>query len=242
MKKILPVMMTAVLTLTAAAAGCSAPNVNISIGGQSSVVAADSSVPPSDQSVSVVDEHKNESVSAVEESRNESVSTVEEPAQKTEYTAVALADKSLDEIKEIMGGTYQSEHVQLSNAFSSDGAPYLFNDDALPGFAFLIADNDYTGISVMNGAKLNDSISSDMTYSQIADIVGDLEGKLVGQEFNLVCQTTVDGYAVTFCFIENDYIRQNRESPASISPDVLRGGDPKLQSIGLRRPTVGVTA
>ena len=220
MKKILPVMMTAVLTLTAAAAGCSAPNVNISIGGQSSVVAADSSIPSAD----------------------ESVATVEEPAQETEYTAVALADKSLDEIKEIMGGTYQSEHVQLSNAFSSDGAPYIFNDDVLPGFAFLIADNDYTGISVMNGAKLNDSISSDMTYSQIADIVGDLEGKLVGQEFNLVCQTTVDGYAVTFCFIENDYIRQNRESPASISPDVLRGGDPKLQSIGLRRPSVGVTA
>ena len=155
------------------------------------------------------------------------------PTETKEYTAVELASKSLDEIIEIMGGDYTSEHVQLSNAFSSSGAPYIYNYDVLPGFAFETYDNYYRGISIMDGAKLNDKISSDMTYNQIADEIGDMEGMLVAQEGNIACSKTVDGYSVAFCFIENDYIRNNKDNSGKITSDVLRGGNPSLQSIGL---------
>ena len=160
-----------------------------------------------------------------------------EPKPK-EYTAVELASKSLDEIIEIMGGSYKSEHVQLSNAFSSSGAPYIYNYDVLPGFAFETYENDYHGISIMDGAKLNSKISSDMSYNQIADIVGDMEGYLVAQEGNIACSNTVDGYNVTFCFIENDYIRNHKDNGGKLTVEVLRGGNPSLQSIGLRREAV----
>ena len=137
-------------------------------------------------------------------------------------------------IKALMDDDYKSEHIQLSNAFSSDGCQYIYNNDKLPGFAFAVGDDDYYGISIMNGAKLNDKISSDMDYKQIADIVGDMEGMLVAQENNICCYAEVDGYKVVFCFIDNDYTRENR-SGGNLSSSVLRSGNPSLQSIGLRK-------
>lgn len=168
---------------------------------------------------------------AVTESPNE----IETEPEVVEYTAVELAGKSLNEIIDIMGGNYEANHLQLSNAFSSDGCPYIYNENKLPGFAFVAqeGDSNYSGISVMNGAKLNENISSDMTYSQIADIVGDMDGFLAGQEGNIMCRNTVDEYNVTFCFIENSYIRENSDG-AQLSGDLLRAGNPELQSIGLR--------
>ena len=156
-------------------------------------------------------------------------------APKTEYYAVDLIKKSLPEIKEIMGGEYRSERLQLSNAFSSDGCPYIYNNDILPGFAFADGGDDYYGISIMDGAKLNSSISSDMTYNQIADIVGDMEGMMVAQAYNIACSATVDGCNVTFCFIENNYINQNRGKEGIVSSDVMRAGNPELQSIGIHK-------
>ena len=165
----------------------------------------------------------------------ESPTEIETEPEVVEYTAVELAGKSLNEIIDIMGGDYEANHLQLSNAFSSDGCPYIYNENKLPGFAFVAQEGDtsYSGISIMNGAKLNDTISSDMTYSQIADIVGDMDGFLAGQEGNIMCRNTVDEYNVTFCFIENSYIRENSDG-AQLSGDLLRAGNPELQSIGLR--------
>ena len=131
--------------------------------------------------------------------------------QDRQYTAMELADMSLDEIKALMGGEYTSEHVQLSNAFSSDGTSYVFNYAVLPGFAFETYENDYRGISIMDGAKLDDRISSDMTYTQIADMIGEMDGRIIGQEGNIVCTKIMNGYQVSFCFIENEYIRSNKE-------------------------------
>lgn len=165
----------------------------------------------------------------------ESPTEIETEPEVVEYTAVELAGKSLNEIIEIMGGDYEANHLQLSNAFSSDGCPYIYNENKLPGFAFVAQEGDtsYSGISIMNGAKLNDTISSDMTYNQIADIIGDMEGFLAGQEGNIVCRGSVEGYNVTFCFIENNYIRENK-SGGQLSSALLREGNPELQSIGLR--------
>lgn len=165
----------------------------------------------------------------------ESPTEIETEPEVVEYTAVELAGKSLNEIIDIMGGDYEANHLQLSNAFSSDGCPYIYNENKLPGFAFVAQEGDtsYSGISIMNGAKLNDTISSDMTYNQIADIIGDMEGFLAGQEGNIVCRSSVEGYNVTFCFIENNYIRENK-SGGQLSSALLREGNPELQSIGLR--------
>ena len=165
----------------------------------------------------------------------ESPTEIETEPEVVEYTAVELAGKSLNEIIDIMGGDYEANHLQLSNAFSSDGCPYIYNENKLPGFAFVAQEGDtsYSGISIMNGAKLNDTISSDMTYNQIADIIGDMDGFLAGQEGNIMCRSSVDGYNVTFCFIENNYIRENK-SGGQLSSALLREGNPELQSIGLR--------
>lgn len=165
----------------------------------------------------------------------ESPTEIETEPEVVEYTAVELAGKSLNEIIDIMGGDYEANHLQLSNAFSSDGCPYIYNENKLPGFAFVAQEGDtsYSGISIMNGAKLNDTISSDMTYNQIADIIGDMNGFLAGQEGNIVCRGSAEGYNVTFCFIENNYIRENK-SGGQLSSALLREGNPELQSIGLR--------
>lgn len=165
----------------------------------------------------------------------ESPTEIETEPEVVEYTAVELAGKSLNEIIDIMGGDYEANHLQLSNAFSSSGCPYIYNENKLPGFAFVAQEGDtsYSGISIMNGAKLNDTISSDMTYNQIADIIGDMDGFLAGQEGNIACRGSVEGYNVTFCFIENNYIRENK-SGGQLSSALLREGNPELQSIGLR--------
>ena len=55
----------------------------------------------------------------------------EPPTENVGYTAIELADKSLNEIKALMDDDYKSEHIQLSNAFSSDGCQYIYNNDKL---------------------------------------------------------------------------------------------------------------
>ncbi len=168
----------------------------------------------------------------------ETAEVTEKPSTQTEakheYTAVELASKSRDEIIGIMGGEYQTEKAQLCNAFSSEPIDYIHNYDVLPGFAFTSdgSDDNYN-IAVVNGGKLNDKISSGMTYSQIANIIGDIDGMLAGAANNIVCNTIVDGYSVTFCFIANDYL-SGKSIGGQFSSDVLREGNPGLQSIGLR--------
>lgn len=152
-----------------------------------------------------------------------------------EYTAVQLASKRMDEIKEIMGGDYQTERAQLCNAFSSEPINYIHNYDVLPGFAFTgDGSNEYYNIAIINGGKLNNKISSDMTYSQIADIIGDMDGMMIGQGYNLAATATVDGYTVTFCFMLNDYL-SDKIVGGKITSDEMRAGDPEIQSIGLLR-------
>ena len=158
---------------------------------------------------------------------------IETVAKIREYTAVELASKNLNEIKEIMGDDYNSAMAQLTQAFSSSGCPYVYNYDVLPGFAFAIDDNDYYGISIMDGAKLNDSISSDMTYNQVASVIGDMEGYFAGQEIGPMCSADVDGYSVTFCFADNDFFHEI--SRGQISSDLMRECNPQIDSIGLRK-------
>ncbi len=153
-----------------------------------------------------------------------------------EYTAVELASKNLDEIIAIMDNDYHSEELQLTYAFSSDSIPYIYNYEKLPGFGFASKDNDYYGISIMDGAKLNNSISSDMTYNQLSEIIGDMDGTLANQgDVSLFINTTIDGYSVTFCFYQNDYTIKADHTNGTLTSDVLHAGNPKLHSIGLKK-------
>ena len=139
MKKPLSIILLSALMVALTATGCSNPVGDfIQPSGSVDASSAEPTVQPTDTPVTA-------------------------STQDRQYTAMELADMSLDEIKALMGGEYTSEHVQLSNAFSSDGTSYVFNYAVLPGFAFETYENDYRGISIMDGAKLDDRISSDMT-------------------------------------------------------------------------------
>ncbi len=164
----------------------------------------------------------------------EESTVVTELIEAKPVTAVELAANDLDEIKEMMGGQYTSERVQLSNAFSSDGCQYIYNYDVLPGFAFAVTNDEYYGISIMDGAYLNDSISSDMKYVQIADLIGDMDGGFVAQGNNIACNTELDGYNITFCFIGDEELA-SRSDHGMLTGELLREGNPSLQSIGLRK-------
>ena len=218
MKKPLSIILLSALMVALTATGCSNPVGDlIQPSGSANASSAEPTVQPTDTPATA-------------------------STQDRQYTAMELADMSLDEIKALMGGEYTSEHVQLSNAFSSDGTSYVFNYAVLPGFAFETYENDYRGISIMDGAKLDDRISSDMTYTQIADMIGEMDGRIIGQEGNIVCTQIMNGYQVSFCFIENEYIHSNKESAGRVSGSVLRNGNPALQSIGLlREPPVTPT-
>ena len=237
MKKIImiAVLCTICLTMTACS-GKKASSADSTDNPTTQSTTAASTEKETEKSTEIVTEKPTEALTERStEALTERSTEIETEPKAVEYTAVELAGKSLNEIIEIMGGDYKADHLQLSNAFSSAGCPYIYNENKLPGFAFIAREGDtsYSGISIMNGAKLNDSISSDMTYNQIADIIGDMDGFLAGQEGNIMCRSSVDGYNVTFCFIENNYIRENK-SGGQLPGALLREGNPELQSIGLR--------
>ncbi len=155
-----------------------------------------------------------------------------------EYTAVELARYDLNGIISIMGGEYDEEKAQFTEAFSSDGCLYVYNETVLPGFAFAKQDDDYYGISVSKGAKLNDEISSDMTYNEVIKTTMEMEGSVAGSGNCIFCSTTLDGYPVTFCFENSESIKDKTEG-GRVSSDVLKECDPALDSIGLRKINTG---
>ncbi len=150
------------------------------------------------------------------------------------YTAVELAGKNLNIILDLMGGEYHSELNWFSEAFGTDLIHYVYNNNTLPGFAFATRDNDYYGIAIFNGAKLNDKISSDMTYKQVTGVLGEMDGGIAGSGNYASCFATVNGYRVVFCFTVNDYIRENRTG-SFVSSQTLRAANPSLHSIGLMK-------
>ena len=134
-----------------------------------------------------------------------------------------------------MGGEYESANVQLTYVFSSSGTPYIYNYNVLPGLAFATSNNNstYYGISIMDGAKLNDIISSDMTYNELAGVIGEFEVSGVAQSV-LVYNTVIDGYNVTFCFedFNGDYAKYMING--YVPSEILHDKNPTLHSIGLR--------
>ena len=158
-----------------------------------------------------------------------------------EYTGLELADMNMKDVIAIMDGDYDTVSDIVSPAFSSVPIDYYYNDDVLPGFFFTdcrgesgdFNTNEFA-IAMKNGAKLNDTISSDMTYNELASVIGDFDVQAIGGAWSLCYSTTIEGRRITFIVEPNDYLYQNAVEGQLIPSDMLREANPNLQSIALR--------
>lgn len=161
----------------------------------------------------------------------------EEPAPR-EYTGVELAAMNFKDIVAIMGD-YDTTRGILSPAFSSEPIPYYYNTEKLPGFYFTNLpqggnfDTRSFSIAIKDGAKLNDSISSDMTYKELAEVIGDFDVQGVGAETTLVHHEEIDGHLVSFV-VSPDNGLYKKTTGGKITSDILREENPRLHSIGIR--------
>ena len=180
---------------------------------------------------------QSETVSEKTDLYNDVDEYTESHMERTEYTGIELAGMNLNDILDnIFGGDYETSMEMRSIAFSSEPINYFHNDNILPGFAFTSGSgSSHSGycIAITNGAKLNDSISSDMTYNEIADVIGDFDVQAIGGEWSLIHYADIDGYSVAFCVKANDYLKQNMTG-GHASRELLRAANPKLKSIGIR--------
>ena len=172
-----------------------------------------------------------------------------------EYTALNLIDKSLSEIVELMGNDYQLNKQQFSTAFGSDPVLMIYNEATMPGLAVCpsyssgiyqdiengvnarekIQQGSYTydGIAVYGSGKLNENISADMTYNDLATEIGDFDTQGVGQE-TLVYTTEMDGYKVSYYFSTYEYSGlSDRIKNGKITSADMKAVNPKINSIAI---------
>ena len=177
------------------------------------------------------------------------------------YTAMELIDKDLSEIISIMGGDFDCQIDKHTPVFGSSNMLWIYNDDTLPGLAFHpiteftfqpddLTDakeklkqglySDYTGISIMGKGRLNNAVSADMSYRELAAQLGDFEVTGFGQgTFGFF--TTVDGYNVTFVFPITDELFE-RSVDGVVSSEAMNAVNPTLHSIALRRNETETTS
>ena len=125
---------------------------------------------------------------------------------REDYSAVELADKSLSEIIEVMGGDFEVDNGQKHLIhYTSPPARNIYNDETLPGFVFfaepkegvaydqLAEDTDFDGvkadvlsgkleiafIGLFDNAKYDENISVGMSYVDISEATGSYELALV---------------------------------------------------------------
>lgn len=141
--------------------------------------------------------------------RNEITNVNDIVLEKKEYTAFDLIDKNLSEFVALMGSDYQVGSINiLGRPFTipdgSDSALMVYNETTMPGIAMEVpysikqeigsgvnvrdkiqrGDYDYNSIVVYNNGKLNDTISANMTYTDLTPELGDFDCKGAGGERN----------------------------------------------------------
>ncbi len=182
--------------------------------------------------------------------------------QGKEYTAIELNQMKLDKIVELMGGDFTCRMDGLTPAFGTSGVLWMYNDTALPGFAFYPDTTfeakrdkldeakqqllnkkykDYIGISLTGSAKLNDTITASMSYNELAAILGDFDVKGAGQE-TYTYATKIDGYQVYYVFHNSPELEKYYKNDKITAAD-LKKVNPPLHSIGLQhsKPTQPTT-
>ena len=140
------------------------------------------------------------------EKQTEPLTVIETEPEKHEYTAVELADKSLSEIIDVMGGDFEVDNGQKHLIhYTSPPARNIYNDETLPGFVFFVEpkegvaydqlaeDTDFDGvkadalsgkleiafIGLFDNAKYDENISVGMSYVDISEATGSYELALV---------------------------------------------------------------
>lgn len=147
------------------------------------------------------------------------------------------------------------------SGFGSSGVLWIFNENTLPGFAFHPDEESYSyellrstekdynsvkskiksgnynfiGIAIRGDKKLNDQISADMTYSEIASVVGDFEIHCAAQGA-FSSHTSINGKDVAFFFEPSDELyAAARNNKLTVSADTMRQLNPKLEDIVVRK-------
>lgn len=231
MKKALCFLLSVVVMLTFVLAGCG--NTDSEKGEEKSTTSSEAT----EKATEAVTESPETEAPATEAP---ATSAPETESSDHEYTGIELADMNLKDIIAIMGGEYETIHDLVTPAFSSEPIDYIHNDTALPGFYFDCygAPEDFDtngfGIALKDSAKLNDTISADMTYNELAAVIGDFDVQAVGGAWSLVYYTTVDGCGVSFIIEPNEYLYQNATEGQLITSDMLKEANPNLNSIALR--------
>lgn len=149
-----------------------------------------------------IEKPTDESTGKPTEEPTEASTVIETEPEKHEYTAVELADKSLSEIIEIMGGDFDVDNGQKYLIhYTSPPASNIYNNDSLPGFVFFVKpkegvaydeladDTDFDGvkadvlaekleiafIGLFDNAKYDENISVGMNYLDISEAMGSYE-------------------------------------------------------------------
>ena len=147
------------------------------------------------------------------------------------------------------------------SGFGSSGVLWIFNENTLPGFAFHPDEESYSyellrstekdyssvkskiksgnynfiGIAIRGDKKLNDQISADMTYSEIASVVGDFDIHCAAQGA-FSSHTSINRKDVAFFFEPSDELyAAARNNKLTVSADTMRQLNPKLEDIVVRK-------
>ena len=169
------------------------------------------------------------------------------------YTAMDLIDKSLSEITGLMGDYTIEKKKDYSPGFGTGGGViYLLNEETMPGIAVAPAyssgiyadykngvdirekiknDSYYLdGIAVYGNGKLNENISADMTYKELAAEIGDFGTHGAAQA--LCYSTEIDGYKIGFWFPADSGL-VSRAKNGKVSSEDMKKYNPKLSSIAV---------
>lgn len=158
--------------------------------------------------------------------------------QALDYTGFELAEKTLSEIVELMDGNYSMGMKTWYNESTGEELSQMFirNKDLLPGFSFYIEENqtESSDIDSENGnleedtstkgdinqsyklsyiiledsAKLDDEITAGMDYSQLVDIIGEMDLAVDESSNPLTCShptLTITGTNDTSAVLVIDY-------------------------------------
>ena len=174
-----------------------------------------------------------------------------------EYTAIDLIDKNLSEIVALMGADYQLGSINiLGKVFTiadvSDSALMVYNETTMSGIALEVpysikqeiesgvnvrekiqrGDYDYNSIVVYDNRKLNDTISANMTYTDLTQELGDFDCKGAGGERNYFYNTEINNAKVYYYFDFYSIADFYQYTQNGIIPSVnMRTLNPKISRI-----------
>ena len=171
------------------------------------------------------------------------------------YTAMDLINKDLSEIVGLMGDDYNLERKDFSPAFGTGGGTYMiYNENTMPGLAVCPSYSSgiykdiengvnvrekihegayfYDGIAIVGNGKLNDKISADMTYNELATEIGDFDA--YGAAQTIAYSTKIDGNRVSFAFDTSTGITKYYKNGKVSSTD-MKTVNPTLSSIAVYR-------